>query len=131
MDLAALALTFGAIFLVELPDKTFLATLVLATQVPPAPGLARRRRGVRRADDGRGAARPRGVVPSRGLVVRVVALRLFLTGAVILSARAAATSRTPREEYAEARARHVTGFRAVLASFLVLSPPSGATCPSC
>ena len=35
MDLAAVALTFGAIFLVELPDKTFLATLVLATKYRP------------------------------------------------------------------------------------------------
>ena len=35
MDLAALFLTFGAIFLVELPDKTFLATLVLATRYRP------------------------------------------------------------------------------------------------
>ena len=35
MDLAALALTFGAIFVVELPDKTFLATLVLATKYRP------------------------------------------------------------------------------------------------
>ena len=33
--LAALALTFGAIFVVELPDKTFLATLVLATKYRP------------------------------------------------------------------------------------------------
>ena len=35
MDLAALAVTFGTIFLVELPDKTFIATLVLATRFKP------------------------------------------------------------------------------------------------
>ena len=35
MDLPALVLTFGAIFVVELPDKTFLATLVLATKYRP------------------------------------------------------------------------------------------------
>ena len=35
LDLAAVALTFGAIFIVELPDKTFLATLVLATKYRP------------------------------------------------------------------------------------------------
>ena len=35
LDLGALFLTFGAIFLVELPDKTFLATLVLATNYRP------------------------------------------------------------------------------------------------
>ncbi len=32
MDLAVLALTFGAIFVVELPDKTFVASLILATR---------------------------------------------------------------------------------------------------
>jgi len=35
MDFTALVLTFGAIFVVELPDKTFLATLVLATKYRP------------------------------------------------------------------------------------------------
>ena len=35
MDLAVVALTFGAIFVVELPDKTFIATLVLATKFRP------------------------------------------------------------------------------------------------
>ena len=35
LDVAALLLTFGAIFVVELPDKTFLATLVLATRYRP------------------------------------------------------------------------------------------------
>ncbi len=35
MDITVLALTFAAIFVVELPDKTFLATLVLATRYRP------------------------------------------------------------------------------------------------
>jgi Ca2+/H+ antiporter, TMEM165/GDT1 family len=34
-DLATMAIVFGAIFLVELPDKTFIATLVLATRFRP------------------------------------------------------------------------------------------------
>ena len=50
MDLAVIALTFGAIFVVELPDKTFLATLVLGDEVPPDPRLDRRRPGLHRAD---------------------------------------------------------------------------------
>ena len=37
MDLAVIALTFVAIFSVELPDKTFVATLVLATRYRPLP----------------------------------------------------------------------------------------------
>ncbi len=35
MDIAVIALTFAAIFVVELPDKTFIATLVLATKYRP------------------------------------------------------------------------------------------------
>lgn len=35
LDLATAAIVFGAIFLVELPDKTFIATLVLATRFQP------------------------------------------------------------------------------------------------
>lgn len=35
MDLAVAALAFGAIFVVELPDKTFIATLVLSTKFRP------------------------------------------------------------------------------------------------
>ena len=35
MDLVVVGLTFLAIFVVELPDKTFLATLVLATKYRP------------------------------------------------------------------------------------------------
>ena len=35
MDLAVAAVTFGTIFLVELPDKTFIAALVLSTRYRP------------------------------------------------------------------------------------------------
>ena len=35
MDLAVVAIVFGAIFLVELPDKTFIAALVLSTRYKP------------------------------------------------------------------------------------------------
>src|SRR5262245_24549828 len=35
MDPVVVALTFAAIFVVELPDKTFIATLVLATRFRP------------------------------------------------------------------------------------------------
>ena len=47
MDLAILAATFGAIFIVELPDKTFIAALVLSTRYRPLAvwlgvGVARR-----------------------------------------------------------------------------------------
>ena len=68
MDLAALVLTFGAIFVVELPDKTFLATLVLATKYRPILVWLGVGAAFAVQTDGRGAARPRGVVPARGLV---------------------------------------------------------------
>ncbi len=35
MDLAVVAIVFGAIFVVELPDKTFIAALVLSTRYKP------------------------------------------------------------------------------------------------
>ena len=133
MDLAVIALTFAAIFVVELPDKTFLATLVLATKYRPllvwiGVGLAftvqtlvavllghavsflpedARPRG-RRADvPGRGgAALPRGPQPPPG--------------------RARTRRRSPR------RPRTCTGCEG-RADLLPrsCSPPSGATCRSC
>ena len=118
MDLTALALTFGAIFVVELPDKTFLATLVLATKYRPILVWLGVGRGVRRADHGRGAARPRGVVPARG--------RRALGRAGDVPRRGGDPD--PRGAQPPAGLRRgvrrgrpdVTGFRAVLASFLVL-----------
>lgn len=118
MDLAAAALTFGAIFLVELPDKTFLATLVLATKYRPilvwiGVGLA--------------FAVQTGVAVALGQaasllppdVVKIAAVVLFLAGAVILVREGRSHQEDGGEEFA-AKAKPVHGFRAVLASFLVL-----------
>lgn len=128
MDLAALALTFGAIFVVELPDKTFLATLVLATRYRPllvwiGVGLA--------------FAVQTGIAVALGQVatllpqdaVRAAAAVLFVIGAVVLlregRRHAAAADRASDGEHdgddvlgADAVPAH--GWRAVLASFLVL-----------
>lgn len=118
MDLAAVALTFGAIFLVELPDKTFLATLVLATKYRPilvwiGVGLA--------------FAVQTGVAVALGSaasllppdVVKIAAVVLFLVGAVILVREGRSHQEASGDEFAE-KAKPVHGFRAVLASFLVL-----------
>ena len=118
MDLAAAALTFGAIFLVELPDKTFLATLVLATKYRPilvwiGVGLA--------------FAVQTGVAVALGQaasllppdVVKIAAVVLFLAGAAILVREGRGHQEDSGEEFA-AKAKPVHGFRAVLASFLVL-----------
>jgi len=118
MDLAALALTFGAIFVVELPDKTFLATLVLATKYRPILVWL----GV-----GAAFAVQTGVAVLLGHaasllpedVVRVVALLMFLAGAVILVREGRSHQQSSGEEFTDG-AKDVTGFRAVLASFLVL-----------
>jgi Ca2+/H+ antiporter, TMEM165/GDT1 family len=122
VDLAALVLTFGAIFVVELPDKTFLATLVLATRYRPllvwiGVGLA--------------FAVQTGIAVALGQVatllpqdlVRSVAAGLFLVGAVVLlregrRQRAAAGDGADDEELAATAP--AVGWRAVLASFLVL-----------
>jgi Ca2+/H+ antiporter, TMEM165/GDT1 family len=118
MDFAALALTFGAIFIVELPDKTFLATLVLATKYRPilvwiGVGSAFAVQTTVAVLLGHAAS----FLPDE--VVKSVALLMFLAGAVILVREGRSHQQDSGEEYAEA-AKNVTGLRAVLASFLVL-----------
>ena len=118
MDLAALALTFGAIFVVELPDKTFLATLVLATKYRPllvwiGVGAAFAVQTVVAVLLGHAAS----FLP--GDLVRIVALVMFLAGAVILIREGRGHQQSSGDEYVEG-AKDVTGLRAVLASFLIL-----------
>jgi Ca2+/H+ antiporter, TMEM165/GDT1 family len=118
LDLAALLLTFGAIFVVELPDKTFLATLVLSTKYRPilvwlGVGAAFAVQTTVAVLLGHAAS----FLPDD--VVRLVALLLFLTGAVILVREGRSHQQDSGEDLA-ADAKDVTGFRAVLASFLVL-----------
>ncbi len=118
LDLAALFLTFGAIFVVELPDKTFLATLVLATKYRPilvwlGVGAAFAVQTTVAVLLGHAAS----FLPDE--VVRSVALVLFLVGAVILVREGRGHQQASGEEFVEG-AKDVTGFRAVLASFLIL-----------
>ena len=126
LDLGALFLTYGAIFLVELPDKTFLATLVLATRYRPILVWI----GVGAAFAVQTAV---AVVLGQAvsflpdLVVQVAAAVLFLIGAVLLFREARSHQLAHQkgeeddagEEYA-AKAAPAQGFRAVVASFLVL-----------
>jgi len=118
VDFAALALTFGAIFVVELPDKTFLATLVLSTKYRPILVWI----GVSAAFAvqttvavllGHAAS----LLPED--LVRLVTMVMFLAGAVILIREGRGHQQSSGEEFAEG-AKDVTGFRAVLASFVVL-----------
>ena len=137
MDLAVVALTFAAIFVVELPDKTFIATLVLSTKFRPllvwiGVGLAF----AVQTGIAVGLGKAASFLPTD--VVRGGAAVLFLAGALILFREArgdnaegadvegADTKEAGTEaEYAERAGDLVptgstNGWKAVGASFLVL-----------
>ncbi len=122
MDFAVIAITFAAIFVVELPDKTFIAALVLATRYKPLAVWV-----------GVGLAffvQTLIAVLAGGLVtllpdqvVKGVATLIFLAGAFVLfraAPKADAEEQAQEEEYAERATDNRTGLRAVGASFLVL-----------
>jgi Ca2+/H+ antiporter, TMEM165/GDT1 family len=122
VDLAVIALTFMAIFVVELPDKTFIATLVLSTRyrallVWIGVGLAFFLQVLIAVTAGQLAT----LLPE--VLVRGVAVAIFLLGAVLLfrsAPRADEEEAEAEEEYAAKATEARTGFRAVGASFLVL-----------
>jgi Ca2+/H+ antiporter, TMEM165/GDT1 family len=120
--LLALAVAFIAIFPVELPDKTFVATLVLSTRYPPLPTWL----GVVAAF----AVQVVIAVVAGSLLsrlpttpVKIAAGVLFAVGAVILArgARKADLEEKAQEEEYEVRLREPKkGWHAFGASFLVL-----------
>jgi putative Ca2+/H+ antiporter (TMEM165/GDT1 family) len=122
VDLAVIAIAFGAIFLVELPDKTFVAALVLSTRYRPwavwvGVGLAFFAQTLIACTVG-------GLVtllPHR--LVEVVAGLIFLVGALLLlreAPKADAAEAATEEEYAAKASSPKVGLAAVGASFLVL-----------
>jgi putative Ca2+/H+ antiporter (TMEM165/GDT1 family) len=114
----ALLVAFGTIFVVELPDKTFLATLVLATRYRPlfvwiGVSLAFAVQTIVAVLLGHAASfLPPGLVHG-------VAAAMFLVGAVLLFREGRSQHLSSGEEYV-AKARDVHGARQVLACFLVL-----------
>jgi putative Ca2+/H+ antiporter (TMEM165/GDT1 family) len=122
MDLVVVATAFALIFPVELPDKTFVATLVLATRYRPVPVWV----GVSAAFFVQSLV----AVTAGGLlsllphpVVSAAAAALFLVGAVILWRGAAGADVEEREEEAELAAQataDVSWLRAAATSFGVL-----------
>lgn len=122
MDVLTVVLAFAAIFLVELPDKTFLATLVLSTKFRPllvwiGVGLAFTVQTAIAVGLGTAAS----LLPITW--VRVAAAVLFLAGALVLlreARRADAEEAETEEEYAARAGEPRQGLRAVGASFLVL-----------
>jgi Ca2+/H+ antiporter, TMEM165/GDT1 family len=118
VDPVAIAVAFGTIFVVELPDKTFLATLVLATRYRPllvwvGVSLAFAVQTVVAVLLGHVAS----FLPQD--LVRGVVAAMFLVGAVLLFNEGRSHHQESGEEYV-ADARDVHGVRQVLASFLVL-----------
>ncbi|KRF28742.1 TMEM165/GDT1 family protein [Phycicoccus sp. Soil802] len=121
-DLATMAIVFGAIFLVELPDKTFIATLVLATRFRPLYVWI----GVCLAF----AVQTIVAVTVGGLLaqlpkrpVEVFAAVLFLVGGVILirgAGQADEEEAETEEEFSHKGAATAVGLRAVGVSFGVL-----------
>lgn len=120
-ELAIIALTFGAIFLVELPDKTFIATLVMATKYRPlyvwiGVSAAFVVQTVVAVVLGKLA----GFLPSD--VVHGFAGLMFLIGSVMLfrQARRADTEELAEEQEFAAKATPAEGFRVILTCFLIL-----------
>jgi Ca2+/H+ antiporter, TMEM165/GDT1 family len=116
MDPVVSGLSFLAIFVVELPDKTFLATLVLATRYRPilvwiGVGLAFAVQTTVAVLLGHAVS----FLPDD--LVHAAAGLLFLIGAVILIREGRSHQQADGEEI---ETRDVHGLRAVLASFLVL-----------
>ena len=122
MDLAVIALTFAAIFVVELPDKTFIAALVLSTRYRPLAvwvgvGLAFLVQTLIAVLLGHAAS----LLPKE--LVQGVAAAIFLIGAILLlreAPKADAEEAATEEEYAAKASTSRTGLAAVGASFLVL-----------
>ena len=118
MDLVVIALTFAAIAVVELPDKTFVATLVLSTRYRPlfvwiGVGLAFTVQTLVAVSLGKVVA----LLPTTP--VRVLAIVMFLVGAFILFREGRGHQIDSGDEYAD-KAGDVHGAKVILASFLVL-----------
>jgi putative Ca2+/H+ antiporter (TMEM165/GDT1 family) len=122
MDLVVMAITFGAIFVVELPDKTFIAALVLSTRYRPLAvwigvGLAFGVQTLVAVTAGALAT----LLPD--VLIKSIAIAIFLIGAVLLfrtAPGADAEEQEQEEEYASRATEPKTFLRATVASFLVL-----------
>ena len=116
MDPAVIGLTFLAIFVVELPDKTFLATLVLATKYRPilvwiGVGLAFTVQTTVAVLLGHAVS----FLPDD--LVKAIAGVIFLVGAVILIREGRSHQAA---DGSDVETKDVHGLQAVIASFLVL-----------
>lgn len=122
MDWLIVLTSFVLIFPVELPDKTFVATLVLSARFRPLPVWL----GV-----GSAFAVQCAVAVTAGhavsylpdWIIHALSAAMFLAGAVVLfvaAPKADASEQEAEEEYAEKAVDTRTGWRAFGASFLLL-----------
>ncbi len=122
MDIATFLYVFGAIFVVELPDKTFIAALVLSTRYRPLAvwigvGIAFGVQCLVAVTVGAVAT----LLPET--LVKSVTLVIFLAGAVVLIRTAPGGDAAEQEtelEYVARASEPKTFFKAMVASFLVL-----------
>jgi putative Ca2+/H+ antiporter (TMEM165/GDT1 family) len=122
VDLAVIGIAFAAIFVVELPDKTFIAALVLSTRYRPLAvwvgvGLAFLVQTLIAVTVGKAVT----FLPDE--VVQAAALVIFLIGAVLLfreAPKADAAEAATEESFASKATGPRTGLAAVTTSFLVL-----------
>lgn len=116
MDLAVIAVSFGIIFVAELPDKTMIASIVLASRYRPGPvWLGTASAMVVNAAVAVAAGRLLELLPHR--VVEAVVAALFAGGALYLLF----TKEASEEHEGEETAEHVRSSRhVVLASFAVI-----------
>ena len=118
MDVAVVATTFGVVFLSELPDKTALASLVLATKYRPWPVFAGAAAGFAvQVGIALGAGALLALLPHR--VFEAIVSALFLIGAVLIFRHG---EKEDEPEDAEDTPDQGNGlWRAVLTSFTVIT----------
>src|SRR4029079_4454819 len=122
MDIATFLYVFGAIFPVELPDKTFVAALVLSTRYKPLAvwigvGLAFGVQCVVAVSAGAAVS----YLPE--WIIHALSTTMFLIGAILLliaAPRADAGEKKQEEEFSAKATAERTGWHAAAASFLLL-----------
>jgi putative Ca2+/H+ antiporter (TMEM165/GDT1 family) len=121
VDAAVIATTFAVVFFAELPDKTALASLVLATKFRPGHVFVGAAAGFAvQVGIALGAGSLLALLPHRAL--EAVVAGLFLLGAILILRHGTKEERkSEEEEVAEAAKPSNSPWRAILTSFTVIT----------
>lgn len=121
MNAAVIATTFGIVFLAELPDKTALASLVLATKYRPLPVFAGAAVGFAvQVAIALAAGQLLALLPHRAL--EAIVAGLFLIGAVLIYRQGADNDDEEEEDALDQTATKGNGtWRALITSFTVIT----------